>query len=186
MKMVQFFVRNPMLTLIAVGCALASCSENPHELSSDKKEKQRVFDTWYAANADQSIVGLKCDFDFHSYPLFKKNSIDAFDVNTLRGGDRLVVSFGGEKEVVTKVEVDEIPVLQCTNHIVPGSDGYMQFHCEQMPLNQNAIRYVINRDLTITSLKNLEMGLDLYATYEVKDGLGVLIDVYTFHPRETK
>lgn len=187
-KMVQFFVHNPMLMLIVAGCVLASCSENPHVLSSDKKEKQRVFDTWYAANTDQSIVELKCDFDFHSYPLFKKNSNDAFDANALRGGDRLVVSFDGvEKEdVVIKVEVEEIPVLQCTNHIVPGSDGYMQFHCEQMPLNQNAIRYVINRDLTITSLKNLEMGLDLYATYEVKDGLGILIDVYTFHPRETK
>lgn len=99
-----------------------------------------------------------------------------------------MVSFDGEKKegAVIKVKVDEIPVLQCTNHIVPGSDGYMQFHCEQMPLNQNAIRYGINRDLTITSLKNLEMGLDLYATYEVKDGLGILIDVYTFHPRVTK
>ena len=98
MKMVQFFAHNPMLMLIVAGCVLASCSENSHELSSDKKEKQRVFDTWYAANADQSIVELKCDFDFHSYPLFKKNSNDAFDANALRGGDRLVVSFDGEKK----------------------------------------------------------------------------------------
>lgn len=37
MKMVQFFVHNPMLMLIVAGCVLASCSENSHELSSDKK-----------------------------------------------------------------------------------------------------------------------------------------------------
>ena len=75
-----------------------------------------------------------------------------------------------------------------TNHVVPGSDSYMQIHCGDHPIDQSRISYAINEDLSIICLSDLKAGMSLFGSYlpseeETDDSPIVLSYLFSFNLR---
>lgn len=117
---------------------------------------------------------MKCGFDVESNDMDLIDSADNGEiVDSLIGGDVLTVYCQDEnRDRVDHVPVSQaslLPNIEVTNHVVPGSDSYMQIHCDDDPIDQSGISYAINEDLSITCLSDLEAGTSLFGSYVLSE-----------------
>ena len=147
---------------------LCSCNQNENNFNNSLPSDE--FEVHYVVDEGTNKVKMQCDFNIDS------NDVDIFDsvdndeiVNSIIGGDVLTVYYTDEdKNTVDHVLVSQaglLPNIEVTNHIVPGSDSYMQIHSDDYSIDQTGISYVINEDFSITYLSDLEMGMLLFGSY---------------------
>ena len=182
--------RKIILAVLSISL-LCSCNEKENNFNNSLPSDR--FEVNYVVDEATSRVRMQCDFNIDS------NDVDIFDsvdndeiVDSLIGGDVLTVYYTDEdKDAVDHVLVSQaslLPNIEVTNHIVPGSDSYMQIHCDDHLIDQTGISYVINEDLSITHLSDLEMGMSLYGSY-IPSNEGVvdapirLSYLFSFNPR---
>lgn len=167
---------------------LCSCNQNENNFNNSLPSDQ--FEVHYVVDDVTNRVKMQCDFNIDS------NDVDIFDsvdndeiVNSIIGGDVLTVYYTDEdKNAVDHVLVSQVSLLPVTNHIVPGSDSYMQIHCDDYSIDQTGISYVINEDFSITYLSDLEMGMSLFGSYvpsnAKSDNTSIKLSyLFSFNPR---
>ena len=184
-KLTFMFMMIPFITL-------CSCNQNTEFNNELPYQNYAVV---YEYDSVDKKVNLQCAFNYDGKDLFDVSD-NSKSVNEVIGGDMMKVYYTDE----TKNETDHIlveqatilPLIEVTDHIVPGSDNYMQLHCDDCVIDQTDISFAINKDLSTTSLSDLQMGMSLFGTYEIipieseKGTTGVykLSYLYSFNPRE--